>query len=521
MLKRSEVEYQKEQVRLAAESDLETFIRLIHPNRVLGQVHCDVIRWWSREDAKSHQLLLLPRDHQKSALIAYRVAWEITRNPAIRVLYISSTANLATKQLKFIKDILTHDTYRYYWPEMVNEEEGKREKWTASEISVDHPTRKAEFIRDPTVFTAGLTTGITGMHCDIAVLDDVVVVENAYTMEGRERVERQYSLLSSIEGTGSYEWVVGTRYHPRDLYSKMLDMEVEIFNGDGDIIRKEPLYEVYEGKVENRGDGTGQFLWPRQLGPNGKRYGFDVVELSKKRAQYLDKIQFRAQYYNDPNSYDNAIIKREWFQYYDPKSLTRIGGKWFYRDRRLNIFAAVDFAFSLNKKADYTAITVVGVDRDYNYYVLDIDRFKSELISEYFKHILDLHVKWDFRKVVCEVTAAQDVIVKDLKTNYISKHGLALAVEDFRPTRTIGSKEERIEATLQPRYSNRQIYHFRGGSCELLEEELLSRNPPHDDIMDSLATCINVCVAPSANQITNPVFQTKKMVPHNRFGGFL
>ena len=126
----------------------------------------------------------------KSALVAFRVAWEITRNPAIRVLYISSTANLATKQLKFIKDILTSKTYRRYWPEMINEDEGKRELWTQNEIAVDHPKRKAETVRDPTIFTAGLTTGITGMHCDIAVMDDVVVKENALTEEGRSKRRR-------------------------------------------------------------------------------------------------------------------------------------------------------------------------------------------------------------------------------------------------------------------------------------------------------------------------------------------
>ena len=75
----------KDQIREQAEADLESFIRLVHPQRVLGSVHSDVISWWTREDAKSHQLLLLPRDHGKSALVAYRVAWEITRNPAIRV----------------------------------------------------------------------------------------------------------------------------------------------------------------------------------------------------------------------------------------------------------------------------------------------------------------------------------------------------------------------------------------------------------------------------------------------------
>lgn len=177
------MKHKADQLRQMALQDLAVFIKLIHPNRVLGNCHSELINWWTRSEAKTHQLALLPRDHQKSALMAYRVAWEITKNPAIRILYISSTSNLATKQLKFIKDILTSDVYRFYWPEMIHLEEAKREKWTTEEISVDHPLRKQEIVRDPTIFTAGLTTTIVGMHCDIAVLDDVVIDNNAYNAE--------------------------------------------------------------------------------------------------------------------------------------------------------------------------------------------------------------------------------------------------------------------------------------------------------------------------------------------------
>jgi hypothetical protein len=114
-------------------------------------------------------------------MVAYRCAWEITKDPTITILYISSTSGLAEKQLHFIKNILDSPVYRRYWPDMIHEDEGKREKWTTSEIMVDHPLRAAEGVRDATVFTAGLTTNITGLHCNIAVLDDVVVKENAYS----------------------------------------------------------------------------------------------------------------------------------------------------------------------------------------------------------------------------------------------------------------------------------------------------------------------------------------------------
>jgi phage terminase large subunit-like protein len=487
-----------EQIRQAAENDLVTFIKLIAPEQVLGQCHEDVCNWWGHEDAKSHQLLLFPRDHGKSRLVAYRVAWELTKDPTLRILYISATANLAEKQLGFIKSILTSEIYSRYWPDHVHPEDGKRTRWTNSEIMLDHPLRKAEKVRDPSVFTGGLTTSLTGMHCDIAVLDDIVVYENAYTGEGRNKVKSQYSLLSSIEGAEAREWVVGTRYHPVDLYNDLLQMEEDIFDDDGNKVGQENIYEIFERPVEDRGDGTGEMLWPRSQRRDGKWFGFDIKVLAKKRGQYLDKGQFRAQYYNDPSDPDNVPIESSRFQYYERKLLKEENGHWFYKDSKLNVFASIDFAFSLSKKADYTAIVVIGVDSQNNIYVLDIDRFRTDRITEYFEHILQLSTKWSFRKLRAEVTVGQQAIVKQLK-ELIKQHGLAISVDEFRPNKYQGNKDERISATLEPRYDNLQIWHYRGGNIQTLEEELQSRNPPHDDIKDALASAIDIAVKPFKN----------------------
>ena len=523
----SEADQKKKEIRELAESDLLAFITLVHPHRVLGAVHREVIRWWTRRGRKTHQLLLLPRDHGKSALVAYRVAWEITKNPAVRVLYISSTSNLASKQLKFIKDILTSDIYRFYWPEMVNPEEGKREKWTETEIAVDHPIRKKESVRDPTVFTAGLTTGITGLHCDIAILDDVVVKENAYTKEGRQKVAEQYSLLSSIEGADAEEWVVGTRYHPDDLYAEMLRMEVSEYDKDGNVVKSEPLYEVFERQVENRGDGTGEFLWPRQQRSDGKWFGFNSAILAKKRAQYLDKTQFRAQYYNDPTDPEGSTLDRSYFQYYDrDKALKRVDGKWYIGETRLNLIASIDFAVSKRKEADYTALVVAGMDKNSNIYVVDIRRFKTSRIKDYFKEILDTHIKWGYTKLVAEVSVFQKAIVDALKHDYIAPHGLILSVEEFRPAAKHGSKEERIEAALHPRYEAGKVFHYEGGNCQVLEDELIIPNPSHDDVKDALATCVLHLVPPAGNHHLTDTRQNKAfsyekagIQVNERFGG--
>lgn len=508
------------ELRAACEADLVTFIEYIHPKRLLGDIHREISSWCNRSGAKRRQIILLPRDHMKSTLIGgYRVAQRLTKEPWLKFLYISSTSNLAVKQLKFIKDILTCDAYRLLWPEMVHEDETKREKWTEREISIDHPKRKEENIRDPSIFTAGLTSNIVGMHCDITVLDDVVVAQNAYTAEGREKVKEQYGYLSSIGGTDAEEWVVGTRYHPNDLYADLIERQVEQYNDLGEITGTSPLFEVFGGEDhrKQRVETNGEFLWPRQKRTDGRWFGFDVRILADKRSSYSNHTQFRAQYYNDPHDVESSPFQRDVFQYYDRGYIFEKDGRWFHKGQRLNVFAAVDFAFSLEKAADYTALVCIGVDSYNNYYILDIDRFKTNKISDYYARILKLHSKWGFHKLRAEVSAAQIAVVNDLKENYIKRYGLALSIDEYRPSRVQGNKEERIFTILEPKYSNKQMWHYKGGYCQLLEEELLFANPQHDDIKDALAAVVDLAVSPK-NYMN--MYKPKQTFQYNtRFGG--
>ena len=459
-------------------------------------------------------MVLLPRDHQKSAMVAYRAAWEITRNPATTILYISSTSGLAEKQLKFIKDILNSPKYRRYWPQMVHPDEGKREKWTEREIAVDHPLRRKEGVRDPTVFTAGLTTGITGLHCNIAILDDCVVKENAYTNEGRMKVQNQYSLLSSIETADAQEWIVGTRYHPKDLYGTLIEITEDIFDEEGNLVDSSEVYEVWQREVEDLGDGTGNFLWSRQQRGDGRWFGFNTAILARKRAKYLDKTQYYAQYYNNPNDPGEEAIKSDYFQYYNSEFLRKKEGKWTYNGNPLAIFAAIDFAYSLAKRADYTALATIGVDSDGNIYVLELRRRKTNKTKDYFDMIYDSHMKWGFKKVRAEVTAAQEIIAERIKDD-IREAGLALVVDKFRPTRTMGTKEERIHSMLGPYYENNSVWHYPGGMCETLEQELIQYNPANDDLKDALHQAFGIMKVPM-KKYTNRV---SNIVTHSRFGG--
>lgn len=509
-------------VRERSMEDLGYFAQLVNPGYLYGSIHMEIFRWMQEYDLfgrgtslTSNKLIMLPRAHLKSHMVATWCAWVITRHPEVTMLYVSATAELAQTQLYAIQNILGSSLYRRFFPEYVHPQEGKRERWSVSKMSIDHPLRKEEGIRDATISTAGLTTNTTGWHADVVVADDLVVPENAYTEDGRESVSRKSSQFTSIRNAGGFTMACGTRYHPVDIYHVWKEQYYDEYGEDGILLDKLPVWDSKEFAVEN----DGIFLWPRAVRGDGKAYGFDIRVLSRIKAEYSDRVQFYAQYYNDPNDPGSERISRDKFQYYNGRHLRREGGKWFYSGKRLNVYAAVDFAFSLNKAADFTAIVVIGVDCENNIYLLDIDRFKTDKSIEYFKHIAELHSRWKFNKLRAEVSVAQKVIVNAIK-DYVKKEGLTISIDEFRPSRAEGSKEERIAAALEHRYENYEVWHFEGGWTPQLEEELVLARPSHDDIKDALASAVSIAVSPKrASKMGLNDFMSGPIKTNSRFGG--
>lgn len=509
------------EVREGAKEDLFLFARLVNPAYMYGKVHEEIFRWMQDyslygqgECLTSNKLIMLPRAHLKSHMVATWCAWMITRHPEITILYVSATAELAITQLYAIKNILGSTIYQRYYPEYVNPQEGKREKWSSMKIVIDHPKRSQEGTRDATVATAGLTTNTTGWHADVVVSDDLVVPENAYTEDGRDSVSRKASQFTSIRNAGGFTMACGTRYHPSDIYAVWKDQVYDVYNDDGIKVDQEPVWSIQEYKVEE----DNIFIWPRAVRSDGKAYGFDLQVLARIRAEYSDRVQFYSQYYNDPNDPSSERISQDKFQYYDVRKMRKEGSKWFYNGRKLNVYAAVDFAFSLSKKADYTAIVVIGIDCDSNVYVLDIDRFKSDKTLEYFQHVKALHSKWVFNKLRAEVTVAQKVIVNAIK-DYVRKDGLRLSVDEFRPSRAEGTKEERIAAALEHKYDNLEMWHQEGGWTPVLEEELVKARPAHDDCKDALASAVEIATPPAKNMKEGIKDFFTNNQPKSRFGG--
>lgn len=471
------------EIRDRAKEDLWFYAKLVNPGYVYGGIHREVFKWMEEytlygrsSSLAANKLIMLPRGHLKSHMVATWASWMIVRHPEITIFYVSATANLAETQLYAIQNILESPTFNRFFPEYIHPQRGLREAWSSTEIMIDHPERKRQAIRDATIVTAGLTTNTTGWHADVIIADDLVVPENAYTEDGRESVVKKASQFTSIRNAGGFTMACGTRYHPTDIYYTWANQRYEDFDDDGVKIGEEPVWEIKEYAVEV----DDVYIWPRAIREDGKAFGFDRRVLARIRAEYEDRVQFHAQYYNNPNEAGSNKISRDCFQYYNPRALKREGGNWFYNSKRLNIFAAVDFAYTTGKRSDYTAIVVIGVDSDNNIYVLDIDRFKVDRTLQIFEHVVQLHSRWGFKKLSAEVVAAQKMMVEDIKA-YAKERSVGLSVVEYRPSKVEGTKEERIAAALEWRYENRMMWHMEGGWTQVLEEELVLARPPHDD----------------------------------------
>ena len=468
----------------------------------------------------------MPRAHLKSHCIAVWCVWQITRDPTSTIVYLSAGEDLATVQVAAIKNMITCERYRSLWPEMLHKEEGKREKWAAWGFNVDHPSRKKFGIRDLTIIVKTVRANSTGLHCSHLVFDDVVVPNNAYSETGRKEVKASVSQFGSIKNPGACTKAVGTRYHPVDIYNQFKEANVKIWNpdyygeGQGDFDGERPLWDIKEFIVESARDMTGEYLWPRTLSTyDNNLYGFNAEVLATVQAQYFslgENAQFHAQYYNDPNDPSSETVSRDSFQFYKQEHLEFVDGKYMIHGKKLNVVAAMDVAWTVNKTSDYTAIAVIGIDHENNIYVLALARFKTQDYDVYYKHIVGLYNEWGFRNLHIETNAGGHLVANEMK-RLLRANGAALVVDGKAATGNEGKKEEKHAAVLIPRVKNGSLFMYKGGLTPTAIEEIVLARPPHDDLKDVLTLAISNAQAPARPRYVDS--KKKKIKFNSRFGG--
>ena len=410
-------------------------------------VHDDLERFLMRPSAR--KAILLPRGHMKSTIVtvAY-VVFRILRNPNIRVLVANQVWDMSRKFLREIKGQLEMSPLRALYGEFVSP------KWNEDEIVV---RQRSKSLKEPTVLTTGSEAEITGGHFDLIVLDDLTGLQNSQTPEQREKTKRFRRSMFNLLEPGSELIEIGTRWHLDDTFSVVLSAEREFY----DVMVRQV--------VEN-----GKIIFPKKFNlrfdPSRKSWAY-VESPSMDYIDYLKKSmplsEFNAQYMNNPIDSENAIFRASYFRYFDR------------RPDGLYVSMKVDPAISQKQEADYTAITVTGMDKNRDIYLLDYAQghwSPSEIINQIFLK----HGQWKPQDTGLESVGFQRTLKWALEEE-MRRRGRHFGVTEVK-TGTMVSKESRIKA-LEPYYREGKIYHSHWMKGKELETQLLTfPKSVHDDL---------------------------------------
>jgi phage terminase large subunit-like protein len=343
-------------MRTLCQNDLYFLLRYVlnHPPNIADPWYFARCREF--QAAPDEHIDLWARFHAKSTIITYAgTIWEIIKNPEVTVGIFSFNKREAKKFLKQIqRELEDNAALKGLFPEIFWVEPRKNARqWSEDEGII---VQRATNPKEPTVGAWGLTDGQpTGSHFALCVYDDAVTRDSVRTPESIQNVRESWELSLALGFDGSRRRYIGTRYHANDLYRTIID-------------RKAATPRLYPATI----DGT----------PTGKPVFLSAKELETQR-QNMGPYTFAAQMLLNPLADDTQGFKREWLRFYGDS----------LKAEKFNKYVIVDPASEKKATSDYTAIAVIGLGPDENYYLLELVRDRLNL-TERADRVLALHQKW-------------------------------------------------------------------------------------------------------------------------------
>lgn len=301
---------------------------------------------------------LWSRGHYKSTIISLAGAvQEILKNPEITIGIFSNVLALSKKIVRQIQRALEAERLYRLFPDILHERPPMR-GWSAQDGLI---VKRKGNPKEPTVQAAGIVDGQPiGAHYDLRIYDDIVTPESVSTPEQIQKTTAAWELSLALSAKDGRAWYAGTRYHPDDTYGGLIDQK-----------KLKPRIRICY-------DEAGQ---PVLMGEN---------ELKKLRVDMGERT-FACQMLQNPIGLGMRTFRDEWIHTLEkmPDAGT------------LNRYILIDSANAKRKTSDYTVMTVVGLGRDQNYYILDAIRDRLNL-AERTRTLFDLVERWTPKNVFWE-----------------------------------------------------------------------------------------------------------------------
>jgi hypothetical protein len=164
--------------------------------------------------ARQRALVLAPFGHGKSTGLALPIAaFELGRDPQLRIKIVSSTDTLARQKLESLRRLIESPAYRRIFPAV-----RPGAKWTETEGYI---AGRLGHSSDPSFESLSVDGKPLGKRADLLLLDDVVDQEAEFSEATRDKTYSRliYSFLSRLPRDGRV-LAVGTPQHADDAYAR-------------------------------------------------------------------------------------------------------------------------------------------------------------------------------------------------------------------------------------------------------------------------------------------------------------
>jgi hypothetical protein len=228
----------------------------------------------------------MPRESLKTTFfVESYITKLILDNPHIRIYLLCDTGQHAIQRVKAVRNYLQSPAAEMYCPS-IHQRILNADKWTQNEISLPIDTQGTpRSTKEYNLVACGIDSPQTGIHVDVAILDDVVNEEDKKSKARREATIDWFpGLFDMVEEDGQII-IIGTPWCPVDLYN-----EIQTVYGD--------VFRIYKQSIYNPDGST----WLPDT------YTPERIERLKKKP-----IHFSHQYLCQPVGGEDTLFNEDWF----------------------------------------------------------------------------------------------------------------------------------------------------------------------------------------------------------------
>jgi len=421
------------------------FVEAVWPSFISGRHHQRMADAFERVANGTCKRLIInmPPRHTKSEFASYLLpAWFLGKFPGKKVIQCSNTGELAVGFGRKVRNLVDSDVYHEIFPELTLQADSKAAgRWNTS--------------KGGDYFAIGVGGTVTGKGADVLIIDD------PHSEQEAKQAASTPEIFDSV-----YEWytsgprqrlqpggaivIVMTRWALRDLTGQVIRSAAQRAGEDWEVIEFPAIMP------------SGNPLWPEF---------WSLQELEALREE-LPNSKWQAQYQQNPVGNESAIIKRDWW-------------KWWEKDNPPNcdyILQTWDTAFEKTQRADYSAGTTWGVwtnDEDNstpNIILLGTYKKRAEY-PELKKDVLREYNEYEPDGVLIEKKASGAPLIYELRA-------MGIPVQEFTPGKG-QDKIARLNAVSDIIASGKVWVPRTRWAEELVDEVAAFPSGEHDDLVDA------------------------------------